>query len=117
MGVDSKAPCPLDKGGDLPLLLSSPSSIWRGVSSVPSDSRACSSSLKSTNSPEVAAVAVVVNHHSTNERQVRDLSCLDRRTPMKVLVKKSYRFTDKVWAAYLASNAAILRFVYSTPSV
>ena len=65
MRVDSKAPCPLDKGGDLSLLwfpgegkpIVLPSSIWTGVSSIPSDSRACSSPLKSTNSPEVAMVA------------------------------------------------------------
>jgi hypothetical protein len=30
---------------------------------------------------------------------------------MKVLVKKSYCFVEKVWAAYLASNVAILEYV------
>ena len=38
-------------------LLSSPNSMRRGVSSVPSESKACISSLKSMNSPAVAAVA------------------------------------------------------------
>ena len=45
-----------------------------------------------------------VNRHSTSERQVRDLRRPDRHTPMKVLVKKSYSFVEKVWAAYLELN-------------
>jgi hypothetical protein len=38
-----------------------------------------------------------VNCPSTSERQVRNLCRPDRHSPIKVLVKKSYRFMEKVW--------------------
>ncbi len=40
----------------------------------------------------------------TSESKVRDLRRPDRRTAMKVLVKKSFRFVDTIWAKYLSRN-------------
>ena len=53
-----------------------------------------------------------MNRHSTSERQVRDLHRPDRHTPVNVVVKKSYDFVERVWAAYLASNTSDLRYMY-----
>ena len=53
-----------------------------------------------------------MNRHSTSERQVRDLRRPDRHTPMKMLVKKSYGFVERLWAAYLASNCSDLRYIF-----
>ena len=53
-----------------------------------------------------------VNRHSMSERQVRYLRRPDYHTPMKVLVKKSYGFVEKLWAAYLASNCSDLRYIF-----
>ena len=45
-----------------------------------------------------------VNRPFTSQRKVRDLRRPDRRTGMKVLVKKTYKFVDKVWDDYFRRN-------------
>ena len=40
----------------------------------------------------------------TSERRVMDMRRPDRRTPLKVLVDKSYKFTDDIWARYVSLN-------------
>ena len=45
----------------------------------------------------------------TSLSKVRDLRRPDRRTAMKVLVKKSYTFVDMLWAMYIARNKVDLR--------
>ena len=46
-------------------------------------------------------------------RQIRDLRRPDRRTPVRVLVAKTYHFVERVWVAYLARNVAILEYVFN----
>lgn len=43
--------------------------------------------------------------------RVRDLRRPDRRTAMKVLVKKSYTFVDTLWTMYVEQNKVDLRYV------
>ena len=50
---------------------------------------------------------------STSERRVFDLRRPDRRTPTKVLVKKSYQFVGKVWKEYFDRNKQDHRWVYT----
>ncbi len=40
-----------------------------------------------------------VNQPLTSQHKVKDLWRPDRRTAMKVLVKKSYKFVDEVWSS------------------
>ena len=40
-----------------------------------------------------------VNHPATSTHKVMDLRCLDQRTPMKVLVNKTYSFVGAIWDA------------------
>ena len=42
-----------------------------------------------------------------------DLRRPDRRTAMKVLVKKSYHFVEEIWMEYFMRNKNDLRFVQS----
>ena len=53
-----------------------------------------------------------MNRPHTSERQVKDLRRPDRRTAMKALVKKTYVFVDHLWAVYVQSNKADLRYIY-----
>ena len=46
-----------------------------------------------------------VGRDSTSERLYWDMRRPDRRTPMKVLVEKSYRFTTNIWSLYMQKNA------------
>ena len=48
----------------------------------------------------------------TSTSRVKDLRQPDRRTAMKVLVKKTYRFVDRLWAEYVEHNRADLRYVH-----
>ena len=50
-----------------------------------------------------------VGRASTSERFVPDLRRPDRRTPMKVLVKKSFKFVEEIWEMYLQSRVTDLR--------
>ena len=52
-----------------------------------------------------------MNRPHTSERQVKDLRWPDRRTAMKALVRKTYVFVDRLWAVYVQSNKADLRYV------
>ena len=49
-----------------------------------------------------------VNRPCTSQRKVKDLRRPDRRTGMKVLVKKSYKFAVDVWDNYFKRNLANL---------
>ena len=49
-----------------------------------------------------------VERASTSERLYWDIRRPDRRTPMKVLVEKTYLFTKCVWALYIHRNKADL---------
>lgn len=49
-----------------------------------------------------------VNRPYTSTHKVKDLRRPDRRTSMKVLVKKSYKFVQQVWATYVCRNLANL---------
>lgn len=44
-----------------------------------------------------------VGRMATSTREVVDLRRPDRRTPMRVLVAKTFHFADKVWMTYLQS--------------
>ena len=44
-----------------------------------------------------------VGRVATSTREVVDLRRPDRRTPMRVLVAKTFHFADKVWMTYLQS--------------
>ena len=52
-----------------------------------------------------------VGRMATSTREVVDLRRPDRRTPMRVLVAKTFHFADKVWMTYLQSMPDI-RQVY-----
>ena len=41
---------------------------------------------------------------ATSERLVQDLRRPDRRTPMKVLVRKSFLFVETLWASHVQMN-------------
>lgn len=45
-----------------------------------------------------------VNRRHTSESKVRDLRRPDRRTALKVLVKKSFLFVDLLWKMYVTKN-------------
>ena len=47
---------------------------------------------------------------STSERLYLDMRRPDRRTPMKVLTEKSFRFVDQMWDCYMAKNMEDLRY-------
>ena len=51
-----------------------------------------------------------MNRASTSERLVVDARRPDRRTPMKVLVKKSFNFVGEIWRAYVQSRVNDLRY-------
>ena len=42
-----------------------------------------------------------VNRPYTSERHVMDLRRSDRRTAMKVLVSKNFKFVDLIWSQYI----------------
>ena len=50
-----------------------------------------------------------VNRAYTSTHRVADLRRPDRRTPMKVLVDKTYNFVDVLWEAYMEHNKTDLR--------
>ena len=52
-----------------------------------------------------------VNRPYTSESKVADLRRPDRRTAMKVLVKKTYKFVDLLWHRYVETNRTDVRFV------
>ena len=52
-----------------------------------------------------------VNCAHTSEHRVQDLRRPDRRTPMKVLVEKTFTFVELVWLAYIDDNKADIRHV------
>ena len=45
-----------------------------------------------------------MNRAYTSMNKFKDLRRPDRRTAMKVLVKKTFKFVDLVWAMYVAQN-------------
>ena len=46
-----------------------------------------------------------VQRDATSERMVFDMRRPDRRTPMKVLVQKSFRFVDEIWEMFVLHNS------------
>lgn len=50
-----------------------------------------------------------VNRDFTSKHVVADLRRPDRRTPMKVLVKKTYKFVDRIWTTYVSRNKTDIR--------
>ena len=48
----------------------------------------------------------------TSERMYIDIRRPDRRTPMKVLVKKSYKFVQQVWDSYMVKNMEDTRYTH-----
>ena len=58
-----------------------------------------------------------LNHHiaensqrdATSSRMVLDMRRPDRRTPMKVLVPKTFHFVDAVWWHYMERNLVDMR--------
>ena len=52
-----------------------------------------------------------MNRPYTSTSRVKDLWRPDRRTAMKVLVKKTYMFVDKLWTEYVEHNRADLRYI------
>ena len=52
-----------------------------------------------------------VNRGHTSEHRVQDLRRPDRRTPMKVLVKKTFAFVELLWSAYVDDNKPDVRSV------
>ena len=48
-----------------------------------------------------------VNRHGTSARQVRDLRRPDRHTPVNVLVTKTYRFVERVWAYFFTGQSLL----------
>ena len=55
---------------------------------------------------------VHVGHATTSERLVQDLCRPDRRTPMKVLVRKSFLFVETLSASHMQTNMQNLLQVY-----
>ena len=53
-----------------------------------------------------------VHRISTSEQIVFDLRRPDRRTPMKVLVKKTFNFVDQIWKTYTQQIISDVGFVY-----
>ena len=52
-----------------------------------------------------------VNRTHTSVHKVKDLRRSDRRTPMKVLVEKTFKFVELVWTAYVDDNTPDIRYV------
>ena len=52
-----------------------------------------------------------VNRTHTSVHKVKDLRRPDRRTPMKVLVEKTFKFVELVWIAYVDDNKLDIRYV------
>ena len=50
-----------------------------------------------------------VGRASTSERVVQDRRRQDWRTPMKVLVKKTFNFVDDIWKTYVEQKLGDLR--------
>ena len=50
-----------------------------------------------------------VQRAATSERLYWDIRRPDRRTPMKVLVEKTFHFTQYLWATYLQRNKPVCR--------
>ena len=55
-----------------------------------------------------------MNRAHTSQRRVADLQRPDRRTQMKVLVRKTFGFVDMLWATYIHNNSSNLQFVILT---
>lgn len=55
-----------------------------------------------------------VHRAHTSQRRVADLRRPDRRTQMKVLVRKSFTFVDMLWATYVQTNSSNLQSVFVT---
>ena len=53
-----------------------------------------------------------VCRESTSERVVQDARRPDRRTPMKVLVKKSFDFVDNIWECCIQQRSDELRYCF-----
>ena len=53
-----------------------------------------------------------VCRESTSERVVPDARRPDRRTPMKVLVKKSFDFVDNIWECFIQQRSDELRYCF-----
>ena len=51
-----------------------------------------------------------VHRDSTCERLVVDLRRSDRRTSMKVLVKRTFKFVDEIWRPYVQTRINDLRY-------
>ena len=58
-----------------------------------------------------------MNRPYTSMSVVKDLRLPERRTAMKVLVKKTYGFVDRLWAEYVEHNRADLRYITVYKSV
>ena len=58
-------------------------------------------------------ILVLQNENSrreaTSSRMVLDMRRPDRRTPMKVLVRKSFKFVDAIWQHYTRKNVGDIR--------
>ena len=52
-----------------------------------------------------------MNRVHTSVHRVQDLRRPDRRTPMKVLVEKTFTFVELVWSTYIDDNKADIRHV------
>lgn len=52
-----------------------------------------------------------VDRPHTSEKKVPDLRRPDRRTPMKALVAKKFKFVENLWSAYVTRNRVDLRWV------
>ena len=50
-----------------------------------------------------------VNRDHTSVHWVKDSRRPDRRTPMKTLVKKSYKFVEEIWMRYTDLNKSDIR--------
>ena len=55
-----------------------------------------------------------MNRAHTSEHRVQDLRRPDRRTPMKVLVGKTFMYVDLVWSMYIEHNKPDIRQVLFT---
>ena len=53
-----------------------------------------------------------MNRSYTSLSTVKDLRRPDRRTPLKVLVSKTFKFVDQLWEMYVTKNKVDLRYVY-----
>jgi len=51
-----------------------------------------------------------VQRAATSERMILDIRRPDRRTPMKALVAKTFKFVDTIWLQYLRRHLQDLRY-------